>query len=99
MPRLEKYIRDGILTDIKAGAFKSEDVVVYYGFDNYERSAEHCLRIIDVIAKEFPGITMNEIEFYEITRAQSNRHAHQTKACVSVPVEDVLRHLDEYLIL
>lgn len=99
MARLEKYVHGSVLADLKVGVFKGETVGVYYGFDTYNRSAEHHLELLGLIHEEFPNLPLKEIDFYEITTGQSNRHAHQTMAHISIPTEYVRERIDEYHIL
>jgi hypothetical protein len=97
--KLIKCIHSYSRNAIKDGSFDSESVSVYYGFDTYNRNAEHHLELIGLIAEEFPRIDLKDIDFYEITTGQSNRHAHMTMAHVSVPVAHVRERIDEYHIL
>lgn len=96
---LIKCIHSYSRNNIKNGIFDSETVGVYYGFDTYNRSAEHHLELLGLIHEEFPNLPLKEIDFYEITTGQSNRHAHQTMAHISVPVDYVKERIDEYHIL
>jgi UDP-N-acetylenolpyruvoylglucosamine reductase len=87
------------LRDIKNGNCAFDKVGVYYGFNNYNRTAKQILELIDIIKKEVPDATMSELHVYEITRCQSDRHAGYTMINVYVDVNTVRDHLCNYTIL
>ena len=85
--------------DIKNGSYAFDQVGVYYGFNNYNRTAKQILELIDIIKAEVPGVEMSELNVYEITTAQSDRHAHYTMVQVYVNVDVVRNNLCNYIIL
>ena len=87
------------LRDIKNGSYAFDKVGVYYGFHNYNRTAKQILELIDIIKAEVPGVEMSDLNVYEITTAQSDRHAHYTMVNVYVDVNVVRNNLDNYIIL
>ena len=97
--RLMKCIHSMCRADIINGRWTHATVSVYYGFDTYNRSADYLMELISLIHEEFPDISLKEIEFYEITTSQSNRHARQTMAHIMVPSEYAKAHIDDYDLL
>ncbi len=87
------------LRDIKNGTYNAEKVGVYYGFENYKRTAKQIMDLINIIQDELYGIELDEMEIYEITRAQSDRHAHYTMVYISVDADVVRENIGDYTIL
>lgn len=94
-----KCIHSCQLRDIKNNSFAFDKVGVYYGFDNYNRTVKQILELIDIIQKDVPGVSMSELNVYEITKAQSDRHAHYTMVQVYVDVKTIRENLNNYIIL
>lgn len=87
------------MRDIKNGDYTFDRVGVYYGFHNYNRTAQQILKLIDIIQSEVPGVEMSDLHVYEITAAQSDHHAHYTMVHVYVKTDAVRDHIDNYIIL
>lgn len=87
------------LRDIKNDTFAFDKVGVYYGFNNYNRTVNHIMQLVDVIREEVPGVEVNNLTVYEITTAQSDRHAHHTMVQVYVDAKLVKENLSKYMIL
>lgn len=87
------------LRDIKNGSYVFDEVGVYYGFHNYNRTAKQILELIDIIKKEIPNVEMSNLNVYEITNAQSDRHAHYTMVHVYVKADIVRGNIDNYIAL
>lgn len=87
------------LRDIKNGSYAFDRVGVYYGFHNYNRTAKQILELIDIIKSEVPNVEMCDLNVYEITTAQSDRHAHYTMVQVDVKTDVIRNNLDSYVIL
>ena len=85
------------LRDIKNGSYTFDKVGVYYGFHNYNRTAKQILELIDIIKNEVPDVEMCDLNVYEITTAQSNRHAHYTMVNVYVKTETVRGNINNYI--
>lgn len=94
-----RCIHGANLRDIKDGSFKSNKVGVYYGFRNYKRTATQILSLIRIARKENPALKPRDIEVYEISPGQSDRHAHHTMVYVDVDVDTVKKDLHNYISL
>lgn len=94
-----RCVHGSTLRDIKNGTYNAEKVGVYYGFENYKRTAKQILELINIIQEEMHGIELDEMEVYEITRAQSDRHAHYTMVYISVNPDVVRENIGDYTIL
>ena len=85
--------------NLKNGQYNHDMVSVYYGFNNYNRTAKQVLELIDIVKNEVPGIDMSDLNVYEITTAQSDRHAHYTMVQVYMKTNVVCDNLNSYIIL
>lgn len=94
-----RCVHGSTLREIKNGTYNAEKVGVYYGFENYKRTAKQILELINVIQEEMHGIELDEMEVYEITRAQSDRHANCTMVYISVNPDVVRENIGDYTIL
>lgn len=99
MKKIIRCINYSDLRDIKNGSYASDKVSVYYGFHNYNRTAKQILELIDIIRNEVPGVELDDINVYEITTAQSDRHAHYTMVHVYVKTDMVRKNLIDYIAL
>lgn len=97
--RVMRCIHYSQFHDIKKGNCNQDSVSVYYGFDNYDRSATQILELINIVRNEMPGIELDKMNVYEITKAQSDRHAHQTMVQLFVPVDTIRNNIEAYSIL
>jgi hypothetical protein len=97
--RVIRCVHAANLRDIKNGTYESDTVGVYYGFGNYNRTAKQIMTLVEVIKDELYGVELDEMEVYEITRAQSDRHAHCTMVYVSVSPDVVRENITDYTIL
>ena len=91
-----RCIHSAQLRDIKNDSYVFDTVGVYYGFHNYNRTAKQILELIDIVQKEIPGVKMSDLNVYEITKAQSDRHAHYTMVHVYVKANIVRSNIDNY---
>ena len=94
-----RCIHEENLRDIKNGSYEFDKVNVYYGFHNYKRTVEQLLELVSIIKSEIPDATMDALNVYEITTAQSNRHAHYTMVCVEVNTKTIRNNLQNYIAL
>ena len=94
-----RCIHSANMRDIKNDNYTRDQVGVYYGFHNYSRTAQQILELIDIIKGEIPGVKMSNLEVYEITRGQSDRHAHYTMVQVYVNTNVVRDNLRDYITL
>ena len=99
MEKVIRCIHASQFRDIRNGNYLADKVSVYYGLPNYNRTAKQILELIDVICKEVPNVDMNDLNVYEITTAQSDRHAHHTMVEVYVDAKTVQSNLQNYTIL
>ena len=99
MPNVIRCMHGGHLRGLKSGTPSPETIGVYYGFNNYSRNIQQLMTLVNVIKAEVPGITEKDMEVYEITPAQSDRHAHHTMIFLYVPTDLVRKNLDNYITL
>ena len=99
MEKVLRCIHAGQFRDIKNGNYPFDVVGVYYGFPNYNRTAKQILELIDIIRKEVPNVGLSNLNVYEITKAQSDRHAHHTMVEVYVDTKTVKNNFQNYTIL
>ena len=98
MPKvLIRCVHPENLYRIRKGTYEAEDVGVYYGFHNYNRTAKQIIELIDIIQSEIHGIEPEDMEVYEIAKSQSDRHAHYTMIYIRVPADTVRENIDEYI--
>ena len=97
--KILRCIHESEFRAIKNGVFKNKKVGVYYGFDNYGRTAEQIMLLCDIVKTEIPHVALSDMSVYEITRAQSIRHANMTMIHVEESVENVANNIDNYTIL
>lgn len=94
-----RCVHEAQMRDIKNGNYPFDEVGVYYGFHNYNRTMEQLLELVNIIKEEIPEANMKDLNVYEITNAQSDRHAHYTMVHVYVKAETVCNNLPNYIVL
>ena len=99
MSNIIRCMHAGMLRGLQNDTLMPESVGVYYGFTGYQKNMAQLNILANTIKEEIPGITEKDMEVYEITTAQSNRHAHHTMIFVYAPTKLVRNNLGKYIAL